>query len=89
VLICLYGKPVLHVDIKFLEPPELAVKVEDPVIVWERGGVVTEGLNSTAARWPFPGFQWIEDRFWVWVHYTAAKLGGGEFLETLEAISYL
>jgi hypothetical protein len=32
--------------------------------------------------------QWIEDRFWAWVHYTATKIGRGELFECLEACGY-
>ncbi|MER7057532.1 MULTISPECIES: hypothetical protein [unclassified Streptomyces] len=28
-----------------------------------------------------PDLQWIEDRFWIWVHYGATKLGRGELFE--------
>ncbi len=33
--------------------------------------------------------QWIEDRFWVWIHYCASKIGRNEIFETIEAISFL
>ena len=33
--------------------------------------------------------QWIEDRFWVWVHYGAAKLGRGELFECLDMLAAL
>jgi hypothetical protein len=33
--------------------------------------------------------QWIEDRFWIWVHYTAQKLGRGELLEAFDGLSFL
>src|SRR2546426_9064106 len=32
LLICLYGPPLLHVDLKFLSPAELLPRVEDPAI---------------------------------------------------------
>jgi len=34
-----------------------------------------------------PDRQWIEDRFWVWVHYGAAKLGRGELFECLDTLA--
>ncbi|MFE7467692.1 hypothetical protein ACFU6R_26800, partial [Streptomyces sp. NPDC057499] len=33
--------------------------------------------------------QWIEDRFWVWVHYGATKLGRGELFETISCLTHL
>ena len=31
----------------------------------------------------------IEDRFWIWLHYGAGKIGRGEIFEAIELISYL
>jgi hypothetical protein len=39
--------------------------------------------------WPQPDPQWIEDRFWVWIHYGAAKLGRGELFECLDVLAAL
>jgi hypothetical protein len=37
--------------------------------------------------WPQPDPQWIEDRFWVWIHYGATKLGRGELFECLDMLA--
>ncbi len=89
VLICLYDNPLLHVDIKFLLPEEFTDRVEDPVILFERDEKLSRIIRSTTARWPQPDFQWIEDRFWTWVHYIALKIGRGELLEACDALSFL
>jgi hypothetical protein len=89
LLICLYGPPLLHVDLKFVRSADLGTRVEDPEVIWERDGAFARGLGLGAARWPQPDLQWIEDRFWVWVHYAAGKLGRGELFETLEFLSFL
>ena len=89
LLICLYDNPLLHVDIKFLTLDELKNRVEDPIVLFERNGKLTEVLQTTKAEWPQTDFQWIEDRFWTWVHYTATKIGRGEFFEALTAIDFL
>ncbi|MGH3085109.1 MAG: hypothetical protein ACRDNP_13865 [Gaiellaceae bacterium] len=34
------------------------------------------------------GIGGIEDRFWVWVHYAATKLGRGELFECLDVYNY-
>jgi hypothetical protein len=36
-----------------------------------------------------PDLQWIEDRFWVWVHYAAQRLGRGELFEVIDFLSFL
>ena len=89
LLICLYDNPILHVDIKFIVPDELYERVENPSIVWERDKVLTDIIKNSKPNFPYPDFQWIEDRFWIWIHYTAAKIGRGEYFETLDAVNFL
>lgn len=90
LLICLYDDtPPLHVDLKFVALPDLASRVEDPAVLWERDGRLTEALCGSSAIYPIPCRQWIEDRFWVWVHYAASKLGRGENFEVLDFLSFL
>ena len=89
LLIALYGPPLLHVDLKVIEVADLAARVEDGVVLWERDGAVSTALAESRARWPMPDPQWIEDRFWVWIHYAAAKLARGEYFECLDVLAYL
>lgn len=87
LLICLYGPPPLHVDLKFMRLDDAAERVEDPVVLWERAGRLSARLGGEPARFPAPDAQWIEDRFWVWVHYVATKIGRGELLEAADALA--
>ncbi|RYF86195.1 MAG: nucleotidyltransferase domain-containing protein [Chitinophagaceae bacterium] len=89
VLICLYDEPLLHVDIKFLTTEEYTSRVETPVVVFERNEIITTLLQTSKANWPSPDYQWIEDRFWTWVHYATLKLGRGEDFEALDFLSYV
>lgn len=89
VLICLYGPPLLHVDLKFVSLPDVAVRVEDPAVLWERDGRLSAALAAGRARFPEPDPQWIEDRFWIWVHYGAAKVGRGELFEAIDFLAFL
>jgi predicted nucleotidyltransferase len=89
VLICLYDNPLLHVDIKFLTPDEFKDRIENPVILFEREGQLSKIIHSTTASWPQPDFQWIEDRFWTWIHYAALKIGRGELMEAYDFLSFL
>jgi hypothetical protein len=86
---CRQGIALVHVDLKFVTPEELASRVEDPVVLWDRDGRVREALDGGAAAYPQPDLQWIEDRFWVWVHYAAAKIGRGELFEALDFTAFL
>jgi predicted nucleotidyltransferase len=89
LLIALYGPPLLHVDLKVIALADLAQRVEDPLVVWERDGAASRTIAASAAARPAPDAQWIEDRFWVWLHYAAAKLGRGELLECLDALALM
>ena len=89
LLICLYGDPTLHVDLKFLTLDELEHRIEDPVVLWERGSAVSSAINRTQAARASQDPQWIEDRFWVWVHYAATKLGRGELFEVIDFLCFL
>jgi hypothetical protein len=31
----------------------------------------------------------MEDRFWIWIHYTVGKIARGEFFEAIDAIGYI
>ncbi|MEJ2054220.1 MAG: hypothetical protein P8X42_09895 [Calditrichaceae bacterium] len=89
LLICLYDRPLLHVDLKFVSLKDFAVRVEDPVIIWERDSIVSEQLDTIKAVYPKPDLQWIENRFWIWVHYIAGKIGRGELFDVIESMSFL
>lgn len=89
LLICLYDEPLMHVDLKFVSLPDAAARVEQPRVVWERDGRLSAALARGEARYPAPDLQWIEDRFWIWVHYCAARIGRGELFEALDFLSFL
>ena len=89
LLICLYDDPLLHVDIKFLTLQEFTNRIENPVVLFERDDQLTAIITSTEAKWPEPNFQWIEDRFWTWVHYACMKIGRGELMEAYDFLSFL
>ncbi len=89
LLICLYGPPLLHVDLKFVGDRDFADRVENGVILWQRDGAAEAAFAGSIAAWPMPDPQWIEDRFWVWIHYGAARIGRGELFECLDVLSFL
>lgn len=89
VLICLYDNPLLHVDLKFLTLNEFAQRVENPILLIDKDQQLQKILDQTEARFPYPDYQWIEDRFWTWIHYTLLKIGRGEYLEALDFFGFL
>ena len=89
LLIALYGPPPVHVDLKFVADSQLDQRVEDGLILWQRDGALDVALRRAVPTWPQPDPQWIEDRFWVWIHYGATKLGRGELFECLDMLAAL
>ena len=63
--------------------------MENPVVVWERNKQLATIIENTISTWPYPDYQWIEDRFWVWIHYAALKIGRGELFEAFDFLGFL
>ncbi|GAB3016399.1 nucleotidyltransferase domain-containing protein [Spirosoma pulveris] len=89
LLIALYESPLLHVDIKFLTLDEFYERVENPVILWERDERLSTILAKSESAYPPFDFQGTEDRFWVWIHYAALKIGRGEYFEAMDFLSFI
>jgi len=89
LLICLYGDPLLHVDLKFVTADDLDRRVETPLVVWARDSAVPARLRSGTSAWPNRPPEWFEERFWIWVHYGASKIGRGEHLEAIHMLNFL
>ncbi|MFB6977625.1 nucleotidyltransferase domain-containing protein [Streptomyces scopuliridis] len=89
LIITLVGPPLLHVDFKFVRTSDFAERVEDPEVLWDRDGRLATTLAEHPLTPPSLDLQWIEDRFWIWVHYGATKLGRGELFETIGFLNYL
>lgn len=89
LLICLYGEPLLHVDLKFVSLADAHKRVEEPAVLWDRDGKLAAAFASGKAHYPEPDINWIEERFWIWVHYGAGKIGRGELFEAIDLIGYL
>jgi predicted nucleotidyltransferase len=89
LLICLYGPPLLHVDLKFVPLPDAAHRVDECVVLWERDGRLSAVLATESAVYPQPDLQWFEDRIWPWVHYMAGKIARGELFETIDGLGFV
>ena len=89
MLICLFDNPLLHVDIKFVTLEEFSQRIETPVILLDKAGQLKNILEQTEPKFPYPDYQWIEDRFWIWVHYALLKIGRGEYVEAFDFFSFL
>lgn len=89
VLICLYDNPLLHVDIKFITLDEFHFRIETPTLLLDKNGQLEKAINNSQAKFPYPDYQWIEDRFWTWTHYALLKIGRGEYFEAFDFLGFL
>lgn len=89
LLICLYGPPLLHIDLKFVSLDDAHERVEDPAIVWEKDGLLTAAFERSDARYPQPDHEWIEERMWIWIHFYADKIERGELLQAVDFLNFI
>ncbi|MBD1924559.1 nucleotidyltransferase domain-containing protein [Microcoleus sp. FACHB-831] len=90
LLVCLYDNPLIHVDLKFVLLQDFKTdRVENHVVLCEQENLLAQAVLENPRDYPPVDLQWIEDRFWVWIHYCATKLGRGEFFEVIDALSYM
>ena len=94
LIIALYELPnsnpsLVHVDFKFVSLTDAAQRVDNTQVIWERSSSLSDIYASTEYAYPQPDCQWIENRFWIWVHYGAGKIARGEYFEALEFLSFL
>lgn len=89
LLICLYGPPLLHVDLKFATADDLDRRVERPAVLFARDpDAVRARLDRAHIAWPERSPDWFERRAWIWLHYAAAKLRRGELLEAIGMLAF-
>ncbi len=89
LLICLYGPPLIHVDLKFVRLADLGSMIERPHIFWARApSEVAVRIETAAVAWPNKDPQWFEDRVWVWLHYCATRLLRGELFEAIGMLGF-
>ncbi len=58
-------------------------------IAYEIKNQLSETINKNPATPLKVDPQWIEDRFWTWVHCAALRIGRGEFFEVIGFLDYI
>lgn len=89
LIISLFEPHTIHVDFKIVSISDAPIRVDEVAVLWERNKELSNALKSKKPHYPIPDPQWMEDRFWIWVHYGATKIARGEYFEALEFISFL
>lgn len=89
LLICLYGPPLMHVDLKFVTASDLDRRVERPAVLFARDPQQIQArLDAGTIAWPNASPEWFEHRAWIWLHYGAAKLARGELFEAIGMLAF-
>ncbi|QHL92070.1 nucleotidyltransferase domain-containing protein (plasmid) [Sphingomonas changnyeongensis] len=89
LLICLYGPPLLHVDLKFVTASDLDHRIEMPAVLFARDRErIAAQLGAATIAWPNMSPDWFEARAWIWLHYAATKLLRGELFEAVGMLSF-
>lgn len=89
LLICLFGPPLLHIDLKFVTMADLDKLVERPAVLFARDPAAIEArLDAASIAWPNATPDWFEQRAWIWLHYGAAKLARGELFEAIAMLAF-
>jgi hypothetical protein len=88
LLICLYGPPLLHVDLKFVTAPALDHRIEQRWFCSRDPEALERSLAEVEPVWPDMTPEWFEARAWVWLHYAVSKLARGELFEALGMLAF-
>lgn len=89
LLICLYGPPLLHVDLKFVLMSDLDHQIERRAVLFARQPEeVEKRIRSVKPVWPNLPSEWFEERAWIWLHYAATKLLRGELYEAIGMLGF-
>lgn len=89
LLICLYGPPLLHVDLKFVLASDLDRQIERRAILFARKPAeMAARIQAGEVEWPNHSSDWFEARAWIWLHYAATKLARGELYEAIGMLAF-
>lgn len=88
-LICLYDEAPGHVDLSFVKVSRVGERFDDPVIMYQEGSLMSDEFSKHPLQIVRPDLQWFEDRFWIWVHFTAGRIGRAELFDAIESLSFL
>lgn len=89
LLICLYGPPLLHVDLKFVLVSDLDHQIERRAVLFARDPLEIETrIKAGEVAWPNLSPEWFEARAWIWLHYAATKLARGELYEAIGMLGF-
>lgn len=87
VIVSLYeaAAQLLHVDWKWISLQEFEIRVENPNVLFEREGLLSQTITVyPSGGYKIPEIEKEEIRFWTWMHYVLGKIGRGEIIEAFD-----
>jgi hypothetical protein len=89
LLICLFGPPLLHIDLKFVLASDLDRQIEPRALLYARDPrEIERRIAAAAVAWPNLAPDWFEARAWIWLHYGATKVARGELYEAIGMLAF-
>jgi len=77
-----FAPNLLHVDCKWIPLEGFKKRVENPVVIFEKGNLLSKCIKDfPSLGYELPNFELDEMRFWTWMHYVFSKIGRGEIIE--------
>lgn len=85
-LSCLYDEPLQRIDLRLLPLDNLS-EIHHPQVLWDRDEQFRLALAARRDPPPSLNLQWMEDRFWLWLHSAATALKEGAVFEAHHLMS--
>ena len=85
-LTCLYDEPLQRVDLRLLPLDNLS-EIHHPSVLWDREDQLRLALSARRDPATSLDLQWMEDRFWLWLHSAATALKEGAVFEAHHLMS--
>ena len=79
----------LHVDIKFVTLWRVPFANWNTITTNWQEWTTRDALNNSQAKFPYPDYQWIEDRFLDLDALHTVKIGRGEYFEAFDSFRYI
>ncbi|MBJ2114431.1 aminoglycoside 6-adenylyltransferase [Serratia ureilytica] len=90
LIICLYGKELLHVDIKFVTLTQRNISLTELDVLWARDYTkINEFLSNRKSVCTDKSIEWFNERVWVWLHNCICKYHRGELFEAINILNMI
>ncbi|CAI1148843.1 aminoglycoside 6-adenylyltransferase [Serratia liquefaciens] len=90
LIICLYGKELLHVDVKFVTLKQKNISLTELDVLWARDHIkINAFLNKRENVYTDKDITWFNERVWIWLHNCICKYHRGELFEAINLLNMI